>query len=187
MYTASDLRKGLRVQLDGQPYVITEFVFNKPGKGQAIYFCRMRNLISGSSTTKTYRSNDEIEKPQLEERALTYSYAEGDRYIFLDESYDQISIGADVLGDGRHFLQEDTKVSVLFFNGQPVEVTMPTFVEKVIEYTEPGARGNTANNVMKPAKLAGGYEIQVPLFVNEGDKVRIDTRTYAYVDRVTKK
>lgn len=187
MYTASDLRKGLRVQIDGQPYLITEFNFNKPGKGQAIYFCRMKNMLTGVSTTKTYRSNDVIEKPDLSEKSMTYSYADGDHYVFLDSDYEQILIGGEVLGDARFFLLEDIKVDVLFFNSQPVAVTLPTFVEKTVVYTEPGARGNTATNVMKPAKLDGGFEVQVPLFVNEGDVVRIDTRTYEYADRVAKR
>jgi elongation factor P len=187
MYTASDLRKGLRVQLDGQPYLITEFNFNKPGKGQAIYFCRMRNMLTGVSTTKTYRSNDVIDKPDLSERSMTYSYAESDHYVFLDSDYEQVLISGEVLGDARFFLIEDIKVDVLFFNNQPVAVTLPTFVEKRVVYTEPGARGNTATNVQKPAKLDGGFEVAVPLFVNEGDVVRIDTRTYEYADRVAKK
>jgi elongation factor P len=187
MYTAADLRKGLRVQIDGQPYLITEFNFNKPGKGQAIYFCRMRNMLTGVSTTKTYRSNDVIDKPDLSEKSMTYSYADGDHFVFLDSDYEQILIGAEVLGDARFFLVEDIKVDVLFFNSQPVAVTLPTFVEKRVVYTEPGARGNTATNVLKPAKLDGGFEVQVPLFVNEGDVVRIDTRTYEYADRVAKK
>lgn len=187
MYTASDLRKGLRVQLDGQPYLITEFNFNKPGKGQAIYFCRMRNMLTGVSTTKTYRSNDAIDKPDLSERSMTYSYADGNHFVFLDSDYEQVLISGEVLGDARFFLIEDIKVDVLFFNNQPVAVTLPTFVEKRVVYTEPGARGNTATNVQKPAKLDGGFEVAVPLFVNEGDIVRIDTRTYEYADRVAKK
>mgnify|MGYP006292193051 CR=1 FL=1 len=187
MYTASDLRKGLRVEIDGAPYVITEFNFNKPGKGQAIYNCKMKNLLTGTTLTKSYRSNDKIDKPALEERRLLYSYAEGDRYVFMDENYEQTVIAADVLGVNRYFLDEDAAVDVQFYNGQPVDMTLPTFVEREIVHTEPGARGNTATNVTKPAEIEGGYEIQVPLFVNQGDVVRIDTRTGEYSDRVLKK
>ena len=118
---------------------------------------------------------------------MRYSYAEGDQYIFLDENFEQVTIPASVLGDSRFFLFEDVEVSVMFHNGRPVDVTLPTFVEKEILETDPGNRGNTATNVLKPAKIAGGYELQVPLFINQGDIVKIDTRTGAYADRVAKR
>lgn len=187
MYSASDLRKGLKVEIDGQPYAITEFNFTKPGKGQSIYNCKLKNMINGSTMSRSYRSNDKIDRPELESKSLVYSYPEGDDYVFMDENYEQIHITTESLGDSRYFLVEDIEVDVLFHNGQPIEVTLPTFVEKDIEHTEPGARGNTATNVLKPATIEGGYEIQVPLFVNQGDRVKIDTRTGEYADRVAKK
>lgn len=186
MYTAADLRKGLKVEIDGAPYAITEFSFNKPGKGQSIYSCKLRNLLTGTSTVKQYRSADKIDKAEMNERKLHYSYKEGDDFVFMDENYDQISLTADNLGDGRYFLGENMEVSVLFHRDRPIEVTLPTFVEKIIVHTEPGARGDTANNVLKPAKIESGFELQIPLFVNQGDLVRIDTRTGTYVDRVSK-
>ncbi|MBN2300909.1 MAG: elongation factor P [Lentisphaerae bacterium] len=184
MYGASDLRKGLKIEIDGAPYVITEFNFVKPGKGQALYNCKLKNMITGATMTKTYRSNDKMDKPELAERTLRFSYPDGDHMVFLDENYEQVSISNSVLGRLRHFLVEDISVDVLFHNGQPIEVTLPNFVEKEIIVTEPGAKGNTATNVLKPAQIEGGYEIQVPLFVNQGDIVRMDTRTGEYVDRV---
>lgn len=187
MYSASDLRKGLKIEIEGVPYVITEFTFNKPGKGQAIYSCRLKNMLTGYTFIKQFRSADKIEAPRLEEKELRYSYQDGEHYVFMDENFEQILIGADVLGDSRHFLIEDAPVEVLFHNGKPIEVTLPTFVEKTIQHTEPGARGNTATNVLKPATIEGGFEIQVPLFVNEGDVVKIDTRTGKYSDRVSTK
>ena len=187
MYSASDLKKGLKLEIDGAPYVITEFNFVKPGKGQALYTCRLKNILNGSTLTKTYRSNDKMDKPRREERRLHYSYAEGSDYVFMDENYDQVSVASDLLGDQRFFLTEDIAVDVLFHNGRAIDVTLPNFVEKEIQKTEPGARGNTATNVLKPAVIESGYEIQVPLFVNEGDLVRIDTRTGQYVDRVGRK
>lgn len=188
MYEASDLRKGLKIEIEGIPYLITEFNFVKPGKGQAVYTCRLKNLINGTTMTKTYRSADKgIGKPQLEEKTLHYSYIEGDQYVFMDENYEQVMIPAEVLGNSRFFLVENISVDVLFHNGHPIEVTLPTFVEKTILHTEPGARGNTATNVMKPATIEGGYELQVPLFVNEADVIRIDTRTGTYADRVLSK
>jgi len=186
MYSASDLKKGLKVEIEGAPYVITEFNFMKPGKGQAIYNCKLKHMVNGNTLSKSYRSNDKIDKPELEEKNLQYSYFDNGDYVFMDDNYEQVSIGEDVLGNGKHFLVEDIAVGVLFHNGMPIEVTLPNFVEKTIVKTEPGARGNTATNVLKPATIEGGYELQVPLFVNEGDIARIDTRTGEYVDRVRK-
>lgn len=186
-YTAADLRKGLRIEIDGIPYLITEFNFVKPGKGAAIYNCRIKNMFDESTVLRAFRSNDTFEKPDLEERTMRYSYSEGDNYVFLDEHFEQINIPASVLGISKHFLFEDVEVQVLFHNGRAVEVTLPTFVEKEIVDTEPGARGNTATNVLKPAKIAGGYELQVPLFVVQGDIIKIDTRTGEYADRVLKR
>lgn len=184
MYTASDLRKGLKVEVEGQPYVITEYNFVKPGKGQAIYNCRLKNMINGSTLVKAYRSVDKIDEPKIEQKTLHFSYIEGDRYVFTDADYEQVIISAETLGVSRFFLAEDMKVDVLFHNDKAIEVTLPTFVEKEVVYTEPGARGNTATNTLKPAKLEGGYEMPVPLFVNQGDIVKIDTRTGEYADRV---
>jgi len=187
MYGASDLRKGLKVEIDGVPYVISEFQFVKPGKGQALYNCRFKSLVDGSTLSRTYRSNDKIDEPNLAHRELQYSYTDGKNYVFMDENYEQIELSADVLGDARHFLVEDGTVEVLYHNGLPVAVTIPTFVEKTIIETEPGLRGDTATNVLKTAKIDTGYEVQVPLFINEGDVIKIDTRTGEYVDRVSKK
>ena len=184
MFSASDLRKGLKIEIDGVPWVITEFTFTKPGKGQALYNCKMKNLITGTTMQKTYRSVEKIDKPQLEQKSLQYSYQDGDQFVFMDQNYEQLLIGKDILGDSHCFLVEDIDVEILFHNGKPIEVTLPYFVEKTILYTEPGARGDTATNVLKPAKVENGYEIQVPIFLNEGDVVKIDTRTGKYVERV---
>ncbi len=183
MYSASDLRKGLRIEIDGAPYIITDFNFVKPGKGAAIYNTRMKNLITGSTLTRSYRSNEKFDEPKLEERKMRYSYQDGDQYVFLDKNFEPLNVSASVLGNSRYFLLEDMEVEILLHNNAPIGVELPTFVEKEIIETEPGARGNTATNVTKPAKIEGGYEIQVPLFINQGDIVRIDTRTGAYSDR----
>ena len=187
MYTASDLRKGLKIEMDGQPCVITDFQFVKPGKGQALYRCKIKNLITGSTVDKTYRAVEKIDKPNMEERDLVYSYQDGEQYVFLDSTtYEQLHLGPDILGDQRFFLVEDMEVQILFHNNNPIEITLPFFVEKEIVETEPGARGDTATNVQKPAKIDNGYELQVPIFINQGDRVRIDTRTGKYSDRVSK-
>lgn len=188
MYTTSDLRKGLKIEIDGDPYVITDFQFVKPGKGQALYRCKLKNIITGATMDRTYRSADKVGKPDLMQREMVYSYPEGDHYVFMDESsYEQITVDKDVVGDMKFFLVEDMQVKVLFFNDTAIDIEMPNFVEKQITETEPGARGDTATNVTKPAKVDNGYEIHVPLFIKEGDWVRIDTRTGEYADRVSKK
>ncbi len=187
MYSASDLKKGLKIQIDGQPWVITEFDFCKPGKGTALYRCKMKNLITGSGMEHTYRPTDKIEKPDLEEREMYYSYADGDNYVFSDvETYEEIHVHKDFLGKQAFFLIDNALCNFLLFNGEPIEITLPTFIEKEIVETEPGARGDTATNVLKPARIDNGYEIQVPLFINEGDIVKIDTRTGEYAERVSK-
>ncbi len=184
MYTVADLRKGAKIEYEGVPYLVADFNFVKPGKGQAMYVCKLKNLISGSTLAKTFRAVDRIDKPNLEPRKLTFSYAEGDSYIFMDEHFEQSTLSAEVLGDSRFFLCEEMPVEVLYYNDRPIEVVLPTWVEKRIVETEPGFRGDTANNVMKPAKIEGGYELKVPLFVNQGDLIRIDTRTGEYAERV---
>jgi elongation factor P len=187
MYSASDLRKGLKIEIDGVPYEITEFSFMKPGKGQAIYTCRVKNMMTGGTFVKQYRSVDQIDEPKLEEKDMIFSYAEGDLYVFTDENYEEYRVNAEVLGIRKFFLTDGIKVQVLFHNDKAIDVTLPFFIEKRIEWTEPGARGNTATNVQKPAKVEGGYELTVPLFVNQGDLIKIDTRTGEYVDRVLRK
>ncbi len=187
MFSASDLRKGLKIELDGQPYVITEFEFCKPGKGTALYRCRVKNLMNGSTMERTYRPVDKIGQPDLEEHELLYSYKEGDVYVFSDnDTFEEIRIEKTKLGDKAYFLIENAECKALFFKGEPIDVTLPVFIEKRIIYTEPGSRGDTATNVMKPAKLDNGYELNVPLFINEGDLIKIDTRTGLYAERVSK-
>lgn len=187
-YDVSDLRKGLKIELDGYPYLVTEFDFCKPGKGQAIYRCKLRNMINGNTTDKAFRSGDAIGTPDLEERTLNYSYDSGDGfYVFIDsKTFEEERIEEEVLGRNKYFLDDDMECQILFYQGKAIDITLPFFVEKVIAETEPGVRGDTATNVTKPARIENGYEISVPLFVNAGDLVRIDTRTGEYSDRVKK-
>ncbi len=187
MYEASDLRKGLKVEIDGDPWTVSEFDFVKPGKGQALYRCKLKNMLTGSTMDRTFRVAEKIGKPDLEEKEMFYSYADGDFLVFSDsETYEEIRIEKAKLGDQIYFLIENAECKILFFNGRAIEVTLPVFVEKVIADTEPGARGDTATNVQKPAKLDNGYELAVPLFVNKGDRIKIDTRTGLYSERVSK-
>jgi len=185
MYTASDLRKGLKVQIDGNPYIIIDFEFSKPGKGQALYRCKMRNMISGNQLVQTYRSVDKFEKADLEERKMQYLYNQEDEYHFMDtDNYEQLYITRDHLGDNVNFLIDNMEVEVLFFNGKAIDVSLPIFVNLVVTQADPWAKGDTSGTDTKPVTVQTGYVLQVPPFVEEGDKIQIDTRTGAYVTRV---
>lgn len=187
MYSASDLKKGLKIEIDGDPCMITNFEFSKPGKGQALYRCKIKNLITGNTFDKTYRSVEKINKASLMSRDFTFSYIDGDNFVFSDnETYEEAVLSEELLGDLKYFIVDDMAVEILFHNDRALDITLPNFVEMLIAETEPGARGDTATNVMKPAKLENGYEINVPIFINEGDMIRIDTRTGTYADRVAK-
>ena len=185
MYTSSDLKKGLKIDIDGAPWVITEFDFSKPGKGQAIYNCKLKNMITGTTMSRSYRSNDKFEKPELMQTPIRFSYENAGEYIFMNENYEEVPVDVEVLGQNKFFLLDDMEVNALFYNDKVIEVELPNLVERKVESCDVGAKGNTAaGKVMKPAQIEGGYELQVPLFVNEGDIIRIDTRTGEYADRV---
>ncbi len=188
MYTASDLRKGLKIELDGVPYEVTDFQFFKPGKGQAMYKCRIKNMLTQTTQDRTFREVDKIDTPNLEHREVHYAYNDGHNYVFTDpKTFEEFHLPPEVVGEKRHFLVDDLPVSLLFHNGRVIDIQLPYFIEKEVVDTEPGVRGDTATNVTKPAKTDTGYEIRVPLFINQGDWVRIDTRTGAYFERVSKK
>lgn len=185
MLTASDLRKGLKVQIDGNPYIVTDFEFSKPGKGQALYRTKMRNMISGNQLVKTYRSNDKFEKAELEEKKMQFLYSQGDEFHFMDtENFEQLVLTKDQLGDNTHFLIDNMELDVVFYDSQPIDVTLPIFVNLTVTKADPWAKGDTSGNDTKPVTVETGYELQVPPFVEEGDKIQIDTRTGAYVTRV---
>lgn len=185
MYTSSDLRKGLKILIEDQPWIITEFDFAKPGKGQAIYNCKLKNMLTGSTMSRSYRSGDSFGKPELENITVHFSYEDGGNYVFTDENFEEIRVSAETLGDSRFFLVDDMECEALVFRGTVIEVTLPNFVVRKVVKCDPGVRGNTASGkVTKPATLEGGYELPVPLFVEEGDVIRVDTRTGEYTDRV---
>jgi elongation factor P len=185
MFSASDLRKGLKLQIDGEPYIIIEFQFSKPGKGQALYRCKMRNMISGNQLVNTYRSNDKFEKADLEERNMQYLYNQDDEYHFMDtENYEQLFLNREQLGDNINYLMDNMEVQVLFFGTRPIDVSLPIFVNLTVTQADPWARGDTSGTDTKPITVETGYQLQVPPFVEEGDRIQIDTRTGAYVTRV---
>ena len=187
MYDTSDIRKGLKIQIDGEPYVVVDFQFVKPGKGTAFTKTRIKNLITGAVLDRTYRSNERLEPANIEEKQMQFLYAEGDNLCFMDnESYEQVYVARDIVAEVALLMPDNLVVSVMLFNDRPVGVTLPNFVELQITKSDPGIRGDTASGATKPATLSTGAVIQVPLFVEEGEWVRIDTRTNLYVERVKK-
>lgn len=185
MYESGDLRKGLKIEIDGAPHVIVQFEFSKPGKGQALYKCKLKNMITGSQFDRTYRSDEKFKEANLEEFDMEYLYYDGDNYCFMNNTtYEQEFVSADQVGDAKNFLKDNTVCKVLFFDRKPIGLTLPNFVELKIETAEPWAKGDTASGSTKPATLETGYVIQVPPFINEGEMVRIDTRSGEYVERV---
>jgi elongation factor P len=185
MIESGDLRKGLKLDIDGEPYVIVQFEFVKPGKGQALYKCKLKNMVTGVQFDKTFRSGEKFKTADLEEVEMEYLYFDGDSYCFMNTSnYEQEMMSADQVGEASNLLKENTVCSVLLFEGHPIGVTLPNFVNLRITQAEPWAKGDTASGDTKPATLETGLVVQVPPFVNEGEKVKIDTRTGAYVERV---
>ena len=184
-YQTSDFRNGLKVEIDGAPYVIVWFQFVKPGKGNAFTRTKLKNMITGSVLERTYRTGESLEAADVEEQDMEFLYDDGEFWHFMNtESYDQVAIPGDAIEDERVFLTENLPVKVLFYRDRPVNIELPNFIESVITFCEPGVRGNTATGATKPATLATGAIVQVPLFVEEGEKVRVDTRTREYVSRV---
>lgn len=187
-YNTSDFRKGLKVQINGEPYLITEFNFVKPGKGSALYKCKMKNLIRGNTLDRTYRGGESLEAADVVETDCQFLYQQGDTFVFMDnETFDQYELSADKVGDAWKYLTDGMKCMMTLFNENPVVVAPPLQVVLNVEYCEPGAKGDTATNVNKPAKVNTGAEILVPIFVNMGDNIRVDTRTGDYVERVKNK
>lgn len=183
--TAGELRKGSKIEIDGEPYLIVDFDFSKPGKGQALYRCRLKNMITGVQIDRTYRSGDKFNAADLEEQAMQYLYSDGEHYHFMNtSSYEQIEMPAEAVEDASSFLTENLIVNVLLFQGRSIGLTLPNFVELKIVKSDPGIKGDTASGATKPATLETGHVIQVPLFLEEGETVRIDTRTGQYVERV---
>ena len=184
-YNTSDFRKGLKVQLDGDPYLMIECNFVKPGKGQALYKCKLRNLIRNTVIDRTYKSGDSIEAADVEEIEAQYLYRQADTFVFMDtSSYEQYELSAEQVDDAWKYLKEGTICSMLLFNNNPIGITPPNHVVLKVEYCEPGAKGNTASSVTKPVRVETGADFDCPGFVEMGDLIRVDTRTGQYVERV---
>ncbi len=185
MYETSDIRKGLRIELDGAPFQVIEFQFVKPGKGNAFTRTKVRNMITGAVLEKTFKTGEKMKPANTDDRTMQYLYSDGSDFYFMDnQNYEQIALERDALGDAPNYLVDNMEVSIGFFNGKPIGTTLPNFVTLEVTETAPGERGNTVTGATKPATLSTGYEVYVPLFINTGDHLKIDTRTGSYVERV---
>jgi elongation factor P len=181
----SQFRNGLKVEIDGEPYNMIFFQHVKPGKGGAFVRTKLKNLRTGRVIERTYRSGERLEEADVQDRRMSYLYQDGDSLVFMDsESFDQLSIPKEQVGDARLYLKENLEVDVILYKGNAINLELPAFVEAAITRTEPGVKGDTASGATKRATLETGAVIQVPLFVKEGEVVRVDTRSGEYVERV---
>ncbi|MFP4520885.1 MAG: elongation factor P [Fibrobacterota bacterium] len=179
-----DVKRGLRILIDGDPWLISDVDFVKPGKGQAFNKLRLKNLKTGAVLERTLKSNEKVEETEVVENEMQYLYNDGTNFIFMNtETYDQVSIPAESVGDSAKWIKEEDIVEVAFFQGEAIAITLPNFVILKITQAEGAVRGNTANRVTKNAVLETGAEISVPSFVDEGELIKIDTRTGEYVER----
>jgi elongation factor P len=185
MIMAGDFRKGVTVDIDGQVWQITDFQHVKPGKGAAFVRTRLKNVMTGAVLERTFSPSDKYEKAHIETKEMQYLYSDGELYNFMDvETYEQLPLNHSQVEDAINYIVENENVKVRFYKGTPFSVEAPNFVELTITETEPGFKGDTATGASKPATLETGLKINVPLFVNEGDRIRVDTRTGEYMERV---
>ncbi|HXN09190.1 MAG TPA: elongation factor P [Candidatus Acidoferrales bacterium] len=185
MISSNDFRTGVTIVVEGQLWQVVDFQHVKPGKGSAFVRTRLKNVIRGNVLEKTFRAGEMLERAIVETREMQYLYGSGDEYHFMDNSnYEQIHLGHDMLGDNVDLLKEGTVINVQFHDGKVIAADLPNHVDLKVVETDPGFRGDTATNVQKPAKLETGASVNVPLFINQGDTVRIDTRERKYVSRV---
>jgi elongation factor P len=183
----TDIRKGLKLQIDGVPYAVVEHQFVKPGKGQAFTRARIKNLMTGAVIERTWKSGESVEVADIETRKMSYSWDEGDSLVFMDTNTgDQLNVMKDKVGDEVRFVSEGLDCEVTIYNGIPIGIDLPSSVVLQVKESEPGIKGDTASGATKPAKLSTGTVINVPLFIKEGEWVKVDTATGGYLERVNK-
>jgi elongation factor P len=183
--STAEFRNGLKIEIDGEPYVIVEFQHVKPGKGGAFVRIKIKSLRTGNVIDRTYRSGEKVDVPELEEKKMQYLYAADKDRVFMDTTtYEQISLNEKQLGDSIQYLKENMEIKVLYHKGQPINIEIPMFAELKIAKTDPGVRGDTASGGSKPATLESGAVVKVPFYLNEGDIIKIDTRTGTFIERV---
>lgn len=181
----ADLKKGAKVMYEGQPYLVLETQFVKPGKGQAFIRTKMKNLLTGGVQEKNIRSNEKMEKADVEDLSLQFIYPEGEAFVFMNPATgDQITVQPDVMGSAKDFLIDGADVTVTVYQGNPISIDLPPHIEVEVTFTEPGMKGDTASNVTKPATISTGATVQVPLFIDQGEWIKVDTRTGSYLERV---
>jgi len=184
MYFTSDFRNGLKIEFGGEPYVIVYFQHVKPGKGGAFVRTKLKNLKTGAVLENTFRSGDKVNKPDLDEREMQFMFMSENAYHFMDTTtYEQIYLGEQHMGDAANYMIENLPVKILFFRGEPIGIDLPIFIKLEIVETEPGMKGDTVSGATKQAKLSSGAVVQVPLFLEEGDRIKVDTRTGTYIER----
>ena len=182
MYSTTDFRKGLKIEIDGTPFEIIEFQHFKPGKGGAMVRTKLRNILNGRVLDNTFRSGEKVERPNLESRDMQFLYHEGEQLVFMDmTTYDQMHMDAEATDGKANYLKDGQECRVLLYNEKPLDIEIPASLVLEVTETEPGAKGDTVSNVTKPATLETGVVIQVPIFVNIGDRVKVDTRTNGYL------
>jgi elongation factor P len=185
LISTSDFRKGLKIEFKGDPYEIIEFQHVKMGRGGAVVKTKMKNLKTGSVVEETIRSGEKFPPPELEEKKMQYLYMQDGMYFFMDqETYEQLPLNSEQLGNTKLFLKENIEVKILTYKGSPLNIELPTFIEAVIAKTDPGFKGDTASGGGKPATLETGAVVRVPFHINEGDTIKVDTRTSEYIERV---
>jgi elongation factor P len=183
--STAEFRNGAKLEIDGEPFIIVEFQHVKPGKGGAFVRTKLKSLKSGNVMDRTYRSGEKLDTPNLEEKNMQFLYASGDEYCFMDsDNYEQLSLTVKQLGDNKNWLKEDMVIKVLYHNGMPIGVEVPMFVELKVVKADPGVKGDTASGGTKPATLETGAVVKVPLYLEEGEVIKIDTRTGEYLERV---
>jgi elongation factor P len=185
MYSTSDFRRGLKVTFKGEPYVIVDFQHVKPGKGGAFVRTKIKNLVTGRVLEETFRSGEKLEQPDLEEKDVQFLYYDNkDGFVFMDKgTYEQLHLTEDQVGDNKYFLLENMDLYINLYQGKPISLDLPTTVNLEVTRSDPGVKGDTATGATKPATLSTGLIVQVPLFINEGDILKIDTRTSEYIER----
>jgi len=186
MYQTTDFRKGLKVEIDKKPYVIVEFQHVNPGKGSAFVRTKLKNLVTGQVLEKTFKAGvDKVDRPDLEEREVEYMYSDQDGFNFMDQAtYETIHLSTEQVAENKNYLQEGIRLDILYFNKRPISIELPNFVNLIVMQTDPGLKGDTAQGGTKKAVMETGLQTNVPLFVKEGEKLKIDTRTGEYVERV---
>lgn len=179
------LKKNVKLDIDGHPYVVVDFQFVKPGKGQGLYKCKIKHMITGSVIDRTWRSGEKLTAANVESKKMQFLFENAGSYTFMDtDNYEQVELTADLVGDDKFYLLDQLDVDVLFYNDRPVGISLPSHIIMDVAECEPGVKGDTATNVTKGATTQTGLEVQVPLFIKQGEKIKVDTRTGAYVERV---